>query len=156
MNTLIVRFPLLTLIVVFTKLNFGSGEMRDYSLTTKLLNTIASSDPDIKDYLQYVDKNYLYGGQAVLKYLRNIKSEPILTKRRKTVNNLYSALKHFMDDNCLIVVNNFESVDLHPTTEYPLILRQFDIALGRAEYLEHNKLKTILNILGCQMLRFLN
>ncbi len=39
-----------------------------------------------------------------------------------------------MDDKCLIVVNNFEGADIHPTIAYPLILRQFDIALERADY----------------------
>lgn len=52
---------------------------------------------------------------AVIEYLENIESTPILPKIRKTVTNLYSTLKDFISVNCLIVVNNFEGVDMYPT-----------------------------------------
>ncbi len=39
-----------------------------------------------------------------------------------------------MDDRCLIVVNNFEGSDIHPTIEFPVIFRQFNIAFGRVDY----------------------
>ncbi len=35
-----------------------------------------------------------------------------------------------MTTKCLIVKNNFEGVNIQPTIEFPLILRQLDVALG--------------------------
>jgi len=39
-----------------------------------------------------------------------------------------------MDANCLIVLNNFEGADIKPTVDFPLIIKQFEVALARVDY----------------------
>ncbi len=134
MGTVFFCIQLHSFLIALTIVSQSSGKIGNYTLTTKLMNTMTSSDPFIKEYLERVDMRFLYNGQAVLNYLRDIEYNKVLPKVPKTLNNFYSTLEHFMKDKCLIVVNNFEGVDIHPTIEYPLILRQFDIALGRAVY----------------------
>ncbi len=94
------------------------------------------SDPLLNQYMKHwrVPRNTV---KAVKKYIKDIKSNKVSLKVSKTINNLYSALQHFMDDKCLIVVNNFEGADIHSTIEYPLIFRQFDISIARAEYMNN-------------------
>jgi len=45
----------------------------------------------------------------------------------KLVSNLYSILEHFFIERCLVVINNFEGIDL-PKSDFPVILRRFTLA----------------------------
>lgn len=125
--------PVFVLLIGLNRAIWSSGITLKYTLTTKFLSTMSLSDPLVNEYLEDWEFD-LYITQPVQKYLKDIKSIQILPKVSKTVKNLYNVLKHFMDDKCLIVINNFEGADIFPTIEFPLMLRQFDIALGRAEY----------------------
>ncbi len=62
-----------------------------------------------------------------------LQSIPPFPKVPKVVTNLYNVMQHFIGDNCLIVVNNFEGNDIYPTIQFPLMLRQFDLARGRVQ-----------------------
>ncbi len=103
-----------------------------YTLNTKIVHSMSPKDPIF----------YLFSGYDIearigvlRKYIENEKSKPNLQKMSKSVNNLYSTLKHFMNDKCLIVVNNFENIDIQSTIEYPVVLRQLEIAVGSIIYL---------------------
>ncbi len=68
-------------------------------------------------------------------YIKNLQTTPRVPHLPKVVNDLYSTFKHFTDEKCLIVVNNFEGSDIQPTIEFPVILRNLDIAVGQITYL---------------------
>ncbi len=88
MKTPILCISLLSFLISLTAVHLCGGVSRNYTLTTKLLHTLNSSDPDLKDYLNHLHFSELYGGQAILKYVKYIESKPILPKERKSLNNL--------------------------------------------------------------------
>ncbi len=102
-----------------------------YTLATTLWRSYPLSDPETRNKLARLLRQE-FG--AVEIHLNKMRPAATLPKVDKTVLNLYAALKHFMDANCLVVVNNFEGIDINPTIEYPLILRQFELGIGRVEY----------------------
>ncbi len=75
----------------------------------------------------------------VKQYVKSFETMSTKYKSPKFLNNFYSTFNHFMRDNCLIVVNNFEGVDMHQTIEYPMIFRQFDAGFAHIEYFDSRK-----------------
>ncbi len=126
------------LTAIFLKLYLCRGEINttlkfQYNLTTILLKSMSLSHPFSKKLLP----GLTLGEQDVVKeYLELVKLRPKKLKIPKLMTNLYSILKHFFNDNCLVVVNSFEGADILPTIDFPLILRQFDLAIGHVEYID--------------------
>lgn len=107
----------------------------NYSLTTKLLSTLALSDPlmvtlsrnsFLRERYKLV-KQYL--GQSALTSTSSNTNSP------KSLNNMHSFLEKFSNGNCINVINNFNGIDLIPTVSIPIILRRFDLALNHLEIL---------------------
>lgn len=73
-----------------------------YTLSTKLLKSVHLQDPIAKKFFNSFEEHNNY-----------INSVSMPTKVPKLVKNLYSTLKHFIKQNCLIVVNNFEGADMY-------------------------------------------
>ncbi len=124
----------------------------NYSLTTIRLNSINLSDPfwiDISVNLDVQER------EALERCIKSVESTPALLKLPKVVNNLYSTLKHFTDDKCLLAINNFEGVDIQPTIEFPVILRNLDLAVGQLIYFHpsYNKTQHKTNTFWTQKVR---
>lgn len=92
----------------------------DFALSTKLLGSMSLSDQNARDLFRHM---YTNKAEEATGHQNYIKLASILPKIRKVVNNLYSSLNNFMEDNCLIVLKNFEHIDINPTIKFPWILR---------------------------------
>lgn len=66
-----------------------------------------------------------------------------------SVKNLYSFLKTFADNRCLVAINNFVGVNIEPTIVLPVIARKFDLALLKREYISpyESKLRTYSDLI---------
>lgn len=62
---------------------------------------------------------------------KDVEKQPKLFKEPKNVTNLYSTLKHFLNAKRLILIINFEGVDIHPFIEFPVILKQLEMTLRK-------------------------
>jgi len=99
----------------------------NYTLSTNLLKSMPVSDPIARKFFESLH----YSNDGADKEHQNyINSAQFRTKAPKLVKNLYSTLKYFINQHCLIVLNNFEDVDIHPEIDLRLITRQFEIGYG--------------------------
>ncbi len=98
-----------------------------YNLEAKELNSRSLSEHQVDRLLQFaVDDNDRVFGKKYWKQsqqVSNKKSNEIFLK------SLRSTLDKFLNDKCLIVINNFLNVDIAPLDHSPLLLRKFEFAL---------------------------
>ncbi len=80
----------------------------NYILKTELVHLASFSDPMGKDNLEKLE--WFFPKDRIVQYLKSFENTTANTKAPKVVKNLYSTLSHFINDNCLIVINNFEEV----------------------------------------------
>lgn len=117
-----------------------------YTLTTRILNASSLSDKNIKVLIRKFRRGHAQRAMTRYLYTLRRKQKPGLPK---IVNNLYSTLKHFTQENCLIVMNNFEGIDVYPEISFPIILRKFDLAILEFEYVDpfDNSRESVIDVL---------
>lgn len=87
MNTLTLSIAALSFLVGPTTVKLCSGETINFTLTTKLLNTMSLTDSLVNEYLENKE-NVPNAVPAVRKYLKDNEPKPVLPKMDKIVKNL--------------------------------------------------------------------
>ncbi len=119
-------FENIIIIQYFTKAMEDLQHNISYNQTTKLLNASILRDPIVQQYFhKRLGKKRTK--ELMTEYLKDSKTALRLDSRPETLTNLYSSLENLMNNNCLIVVNNFKGIEFFPNIEYPVILRRFEV-----------------------------
>lgn len=71
-----------------------------------------------------------FAEKTILNYYSNLEKIDWGTQARnvETVYNFYTIISNFVEENCLIVINNYANIALEQTKLTPIILRQIELA----------------------------